>query len=74
MLNSAHHYPPFSQEGITHHSNVFDCSLHSSTDAPSLNDSLLAGPSLLNDMCSITGYAAVNPRNSNCLWLTFQER
>ena len=48
MLNSAHYIThPFSQEGITHHSNVFDCSLHSSTDAPSLNDSLSAGPSLL---------------------------
>ena len=32
---------------------VYDCSSHSSSNSPSLNDCLMVGPPFLNDMCSI---------------------
>lgn len=47
------HHPVKKDSATTPIRIVYDCSFHSSPDAPSLNDCLLVGPPFLNSMCSI---------------------
>ena len=55
------HHPVQKDSTTTPTRIVYDCSCRSSPDYPNLNDCLISGPPLLNDMCSILLCFQIHP-------------